>query len=148
MKRIAKFLVATILLSVLLTSFTGVGYANRAADGEYPFGHNIPLYIGTSQILASLNIISGSAYCGSTLEVYSGYDGNLTMYLQRKSSNGYWITVTSWSGSTSGSNGVSLSKLYSNLISGATYRVHAVGQIYRNGNYIEQVSVTSPERTN
>jgi hypothetical protein len=65
------------------------------------------------------------------------------MYLQRKSS-GSWINVTSWSGSTSSLNKVSLAESYANLITGTTYRVHAVGRVYQNGIFVEQVSATSP----
>jgi len=67
------------------------------------------------------------------------------MYLQKKTS-GSWSTVTSWSGSTAGSNGVSLDEFYANLIVGTTYRVRAVGMIYQNGTFVEQVSAISPEQ--
>ena len=44
-------------------------------------------------------------------------------------------------------NGVSLDEFYANLIVGTTYRVRAVGMIYQNGTFVEQVSAISPEQT-
>jgi hypothetical protein len=136
-----------LLISVVFfASASVVGRVEAAENDPSTFGQNSPQYTGTRLIQASLNIFGGTAYCGSTLEVYPGYTGYLTMYLQRKSS-GSWINVTSWSGSTASLIAVSLAESYSNLISGTTYRVQAIGRVYQNGTFVEEVSATSPERT-
>ncbi|MBE3086295.1 MAG: hypothetical protein IMZ64_08780 [Bacteroidetes bacterium] len=78
---------------------------------------------------------------------YPGYNADLIMYLQRKGANGYWTTIESWSGSGSGISGVSLFESYSGLTKGTTYRVYAVANVYQNGAYVEQVTVSSQEST-
>jgi len=146
MKRSMNSIVLLFISVVFIISSSGAGRVEAAGVGSSFLGQNAPQYTGTRLIQASLNIFGGTAYCGSTLEVYPGYTGYLTMYLQSKSS-GSWSNVTSWSGSTSSLNGVSLAKSYNNLISGTTYRVHAIGTVYRNRILVEQVTATSPERT-
>jgi len=146
MKRSMNSIFLLFISVVIFASASVVGQVEAAENDSSAFGQNSPQYTGTRYIQASLNIFGGTAYCGSTLEVYPGYTGYLTMYLQRKSS-GSWINVTSWSGSTSSLNKVSLAESYANLITGTTYRVHAVGRVYQNGIFVEQVSATSPERT-
>jgi len=104
--------------------------------------HNTQEQGGFKQVLICRSI----AFCGSTLEVYPGYNGYLTMYLQKKTS-GSWSNVTSWSGNTSNSYYVSLDEVYGNLTVGTTYRVRAVGTIDQNGTFVEQASAISPEQT-
>ena len=146
MKRSMNSIFLLFISVVIFASASVVGQVEAAENNPSTFGQNTPQYTGTRYIQASLNIFGGTAYCGSTLEVYPGYNGYLTMYLQKKTS-GSWSTVTSWSGSTAGSNGVSLDEFYANLIVGTTYRVRAVGMIYQNGTFVEQVSAISPEQT-
>ena len=146
MKQFTKVTLSILVLAYLLSVLPSNGFANLSAEIEKQSAGITPLYIGTYQIRASLKIMGGIAYCGSSLEVYSGYQGYLTMYLQRKSSNGSWINVKSWSGSASESTRVTLSEAYTNLVVGTTYRVHAVGNEYQDGSFVERVSVTSPER--
>ncbi|MGB4596204.1 MAG: hypothetical protein WBI14_09920 [Anaerolineaceae bacterium] len=146
-KSIKAFIISLILLSV----FNPVAKSASATD-QTIFGiHNAtitPNYVGTIRITAGLSISAGGlASCSATVSLYSGYVANLTMYLQRKGSNGYWTTIESWSGNGSGISGVSLFESYSGLAKGTTYRVYAVAYVYQNGNYIEQVTISSQERT-
>ncbi len=146
MKRSMNSLVLLFILVFFIASALVAGQVETAVNDPILLRQIAPQYTGTRSIQASLNIFGGTAYCGSTLEVYPGYTGYLTMYLQRKSS-GSWINVTSWSGSTASLIAVSLAESYSNLISGTTYRVQAIGRVYQNGTFVEEVSATSPERT-
>ena len=147
MKRSIKSIVLYPIFAVIIISgFLIAEQVEASDDYQTLIVQNTPQYTGTRYIQASLSIFGGTAYCGSTLEVFPGYKGYLTMYLQKKSS-GSWSNVTSWSGSTSNLLGISLNEIYSNLTLGTTYRVHAIGMIYQNGVFVETVSVTSPERT-
>ena len=146
MKRFMNSIFLLFISVVFFASASVVGRVEAAENDPSTFGQNSPQYTGTRLIQASLNIFGGTAYCGSTLEVYPDYSGYLTMYLQSNSS-GSWSNLTSWSGSTSSLNKVSLVESYANLIIGTTYRVQAVGRVYQNGIFVEQVSATSPERT-
>lgn len=148
MKKSLRVFEIVFILAILLIVSTGGAFAFEIIDDGEVTNQYTPLYIGTSRITASLSMTAhGTANCYSSVVLYSGYDANLTMYLQRKTSYGSWITVTSWSGSGSGASGVTLSKTYNNLITGTTYRVYAVAYVYQNGNYIERVSVSSQELT-
>jgi len=146
MKRSINSIVLLIISAVFIVSAFIAVHVEASECCQPILGQYTPQYTGTRWIQASLDLPSSIAFCGSTLEVYPGYTGYLTMYLQRKSS-GSWINVTSWSGSTSSLNKVSLAESYANLITGTTYRVQAVGRVYQNGIFVEQVSATSPERT-
>ena len=146
MKRSMNSIFLLFISVVIFASASVVGQVEAAENNPSTFGQNTPQYTGTRYIQASLNIFGGTAYCGSTLEVYPGFSGYLTMYLQSNSS-GSWSNLTSWSGSTSSLNKGSLVESYANLITGTTYRVQAVGRVYQNGIFVEQVSATSPERT-
>ena len=146
MKRSINSIVLLIISAVFIVSAFIAVHVEASECCQPILGHYTPQYTGTRWIQASLDLPSSIAFCGSTLEVYPGYNGYLTMYLQKKTS-GSWSTVTSWSGSTAGSNGVSLDEFYANLIVGTTYRVRAVGMIYQNGTFVEQVSAISPEQT-
>ncbi len=147
MKRSIKSIVLYPIFAVIIISgFLIAEQVEASDDYQTLIVQNTPQYTGTRYIQASLSIFGGTASCGSTLEVFPGYKGYLTMYLQKKSS-GSWSNVTSWSGSTSNLLGISLNEIYSNLTLGTTYRVHAIGMIYQNGVFVETVSVTSPERT-
>ncbi len=147
MKRSINSILLLFISAVFIVStFLIAGEAEASVEYQPLLEQYFPRYTGTRLIQASLDLPGSIAYCGSTLEVYPGFSGYLTMYLQRKSS-GSWINVTSWSGSTSSLNKVSLAESYANLITGTTYRVQAVGRVYQNGIFVEQVSATSPERT-
>lgn len=146
MKRSMTLLFLLFISVVFAVSTEVVGQVEASEHDQPLLGQYTPQYTGTRLIQASLNIFGGTAYCSSTLEVFPGYTGYLTMYLQKKSL-GSWSNVASWSGSTSNLNAVSLAESYSNLISETTYRVYAIGSVYRNGTFVEEVSATSPERT-
>lgn len=148
MKKLIRIIELACTLVLLLSVFAGVVFAQKSIDEGSSNNGYAPTYIGTARITADINLYSsGYAICSSSVSLYTGYDANLTMRLQRKTSYGSWITVTSWSGSGSGSSGVSLSKIYSSLSSGTTYRVYSVAYVYQNGSYIEAVSVASQEST-
>jgi|GEM_PF-2569899 len=146
MKRSINSIVLLIISAVFIVSAFIAVHVEASECCQPILGQYTPQYTGTRWIQASLDLPSSIAFCGSTLEVYPGFSGYLTMYLQSNSS-GSWINVTSWSGSTSSLNKVSLAESYANLITGTTYRVQAVGRVYQNGIFVEQVSATSPERT-
>jgi len=147
MKRSINSILLLFISAVFIVStFLIAGEAEASVEYQPLLEQYFPRYTGTRLIQASLDLPGSIAYCGSTLEVYPGYNGYLTMYLQKKTS-GSWSNVTSWSGSTAGSIGVSLDEFYANLIVGTTYRVRAVGMVYQNGVFVETVSATSPERT-
>lgn len=135
-----------LLIILVLSPYRGVGLAQNFNHEIDPPARNNPSYIGTIGVRASLYISEGTATCSSIIEVHSGYEANLTMYLQRKNANGTWTSLVSWSGTTSGSGSVDLSELYGNLLSGYSYRVYAVGYVYCNGNYVERVSAYSQIR--
>ena len=146
MKRFVDSLLILFITVIIIAFAATSGQAEASKDGHPHPEENMPQYTGTRLIQASLDLISGRAYCDSTLEVYPGYNGYLTMYLQKKTS-GLWSNVTSWSGNTSNSYYVSLDEVYGNLTVGTTYRVRAVGTIDQNGTFVEQVSAISPEQT-
>jgi hypothetical protein len=146
-KSIKVFIISIILLSV----FNPVAKSAFAND-QTIFGiHNAtitPNYVGTIMITTGLSISAGELVsCTSTLSLYPGHYADLTMYLQRKGSNGYWTTVESWSGNGSGISGVSLFESCSGLTKGTTYRVYSVADVYQNGSYVERVSIASQENT-
>ena len=138
MKRFVDSLLILFITVIIIAFAATSGQAEARKDGQTHPEENMPQYTGTRLIQASLDLIGGRAYCGSTLEVYPGYIGYLTMYLQKKTS-GSWSNVTSWSGNTSNSYDVSLDEVYGKLTVGTTYRVRAVGMVYQNEVFVEQV---------
>lgn len=148
MKKYFKLIIITIILLSVFNPVAKSAFANDHIEKRNHNGTITPYYIGTIRITASLSISAGGlASCTSSVSLYPGYYADLTMYLQRKGSNGYWTTIESWSGSGSGISGVSLFESYSGLTKGTTYRVYAVADVYQNGAYVEQVTVSSQEST-
>lgn len=146
-KSIKVFIISIVLLSIA-NPIAKSAFASDQIDFGIHNGTITPNYVGTIRITAGLSISAGGrASCSSSVSLYPGYNADLTMYLQRKGSNGYWTTMESWSGSGSGISGVSLFESYSGLTKGTTYRVYSVAYVYQNGSFIEAVSVASQERT-
>jgi len=147
MKQTVNSFFFTILVFFLLVPSQVKGSEDEANLPISVQPETIPFYTGTISISASLSIsTSGKASCYSSIYLYSGYTANLTMHLQRKATNGTWITIESWYGSGSGITGVVLTESYWGLSAGNTYRVFASANVYKNSALIESVSVSSTER--
>lgn len=134
-------------ICLLMTLTALVGTAPALAASLPQTAENSIQYIGTISTQAGLYFGNGTAGCQSSMVLVNGYDANLTMFLQQKTSSGQWRMINAWRASGSGITGVSCSGSQANLTAGASYRVYCSAYVYRNGVYVEHITWYSAEQT-
>ncbi len=143
MKRMisAGLLVFMVMLSVLPV------YASGAESISTESGIISPRFTAILSISAGLSInSSGKAACaGSVTPSSNTYTADMTVSLEKSTSNG-WSTIKSWTGSGTGYVGVVIDAYY--YVTSGTYRVCTTAKIYNSsGTLLETESFYSAERT-
>lgn len=130
MKKIRKASSFVVCLIMILSLTLGAS-ASTTAIQEIPDGGFIsPRYIYISDASAYLSISAGKAQASGTLVGIRGTTTKIvvSMYLQKKTSSGGWITEKYWS-ETFNSHSAYISK--SQSVAKGTYRVKAVFTAYK-----------------
>lgn len=126
MKKLLCSLMSVILFTVLLTP--GLCLAVTEDPFEPPI--DIDEYSLTSSIAASLSISGGTAHvAGRVGSKYADSHCSITVKLQKKSSDGSWHTVKSWSNSST----LSTSAGGDYSVSSGSYRTCVLATVTRNG---------------
>lgn len=119
-----------VMCLVLILSIVGVAHAE---DGI------MPCYSYTSSIAASLSINDGVAKAAGKITPEDSRRTTITVRLQRESSSGTWVTISTWTGSNA--SGKSEAGGTKSLTSGYNYRVYVTGKVYNSsGTVLETVN--------
>lgn len=125
MKKVACIVLVLMLISVPLS----YAYANNSV---------MPCYTYIDMIQAGLSINSGTAKASGSVFPAGNLKTSITVRLQRESSDGTWITISTWIGSNN--NGASEAGGTKELKTGYNYRVYVVGKVYNsNGVAVETI---------
>ena len=117
-----KHRLASLVLSILI-----IGLISAHADTIQP------MYTAIDEIFCSLNITSGTAYCGADITPSnSSYVSSLSATLKRSTDGKTWSSVKSWSATGTGLAGATIDESIS-VSSGYQYKLFATGTI-RNAN--------------
>lgn len=103
-------------------------------------------YTYVDSIRASLKISSGSAAASGSVIPSGSLETSVTVRLQRESSSGTWVTISTWTGSNEG--GKSEAGGTKKLTSGYNYRVCVTGKVYDSaGTVLETVNKYSATKS-
>ena len=103
-------------------------------------------YEYVSSINASLSISSGTAKAAGKVCSSDNLKTSITVRLQRKSSNGTWSTISTWTDSNN--SGASEAGGTKTLTSGYSYRVYVTGKVYNSaGTVVETVDKYSATKS-
>lgn len=119
-----------VMCLVLILSIVSVAHAE---DGI------MPCYSYTSSIAASLSISDGVAKAAGKITPEDSRRTTITVRLQRESSSGTWVTISTWTGSNA--SGKSEAGGTKSLTAGYNYRVYVTGKVYNSsGTVLETVN--------
>lgn len=106
----------------------------------------MPCYDYVSSISSTLSINSGTAKAVGKVATDQNLKTSIVVRLQRESSSGTWITISSWTGSNS--DGASEAGGTKAITSGYDYRVYVTGKVYNSaGTVIETVNKYSTTKS-
>lgn len=137
-----KQLISLMMVGGLFLSPTMAFAANVHTPAEATT--QTPRYAYISMIALGLTISSsGQASCTANVELYPGYKADVTMNLQKQTSETSWSTVKTWTGSGAGALGIDLYGTY--WVDKGTYVVEAVVEVKNSsGRVIEKQTSYSP----
>jgi len=126
-----------VMCLVLMLSIVSVAHAEEGI---------MPCYSYTSSIAASLSISGGVAKAAGKITPEDSRHTSITVRLQRESSSGTWVTISTWTGSNAG--GKSEAGGTKSLTSGYDYRVYVTGKVYNSaGTVIETIDKYSATKS-
>lgn len=116
--------IIVLVLTIILSISTGIPTLTAEVS---------PMYVNVEDLKISLSYSGSLAHCFVSIEGRSGTTKiSATMTLQRRNTDGTYITLKTWPTESVNSEEFSMSKSYA-VTEGCTYRLNISGNVTRNG---------------